>query len=615
MGSIAVRHDHGDARPSMEIGRALSMDDVIGDIPGQVEADGGADRLANIASIMALLVFVLLGGMTALLSIASDQVFGLSMPPSLLFLLGVTGFLVSATSALAMRRAVLQMTHSAVGAKAAPRMHLLHGMVENIPEAIALWDKDDRLVLCNKLYRDIFSRIEDRLQPGLHFSDALNAEMEASYIPASVASNWFEKRQENHWIGDVTERRSIEGREYEIKDSHCGGGGTLTLVRDMTEIRIKERDLRDSQERYALVSLASSEGLWDMDLRTDRFYISSRVLSIIGSRTDPAAFQQEDWVSAIHPDDIDIYHQNWREHLDGESRIFDLEYRVLHSEGELRWISDRALALRDSTGHAYRIAGSVTDITSRKLAEVEMVEARDAAEIASRAKTQFLANVSHELRTPLNAIIGFSDLLGDSEKSHLSVDDQNSFLHSINQSGRDLLVVINDILDMSQIETGDMKLAEGAVDLELCIEATISMVAEQAATKGLVVVETLPAELPDLIGDQSKIKQMLLNLLSNAIKFTGTGGEIEIGVSFIEGTGIDVYVRDNGIGMDQSELDRARLSFAQANNSPSRQHGGLGLGLAITTALAELHGGAMILTSELGAGTKATLHFPAERIQ
>jgi signal transduction histidine kinase len=141
------------------------------------------------------------------------------------------------------------------------------------------------------------------------------------------------------------------------------------------------------------------------------------------------------------------------------------------------------------------------------------------------------------------------------------------------------------------------------------------MVAEQAATKGLVLVETLPAELPDLIGDQAKIKQMLLNLLTNAIKFTGTGGEIEIGVSFIEGTGIDLYVRDNGIGMDAAELDRARLSFAQLNDSPSQQHGGLGLGLAITTALAELHGGALILTSELGSGTKATLHFPAERIQ
>ena len=615
MGSIAVRHDRDDAQPSTELGCVLSMDDVIDDVLDRDENDSGTEGPANIASIMALLVFALLGGLTALLTISADQVFGLSLPPSLLFLFGVTGFLASATGALAMRRAILQMTQSAIAAQAAPRTQLLHGMVEGIPEAVALWDKDDRLVLCNELYRSIFCRIADRLKPGLHFSDALTAEMEASYIPASIASNWFEKRQENHWIGDIAERRSIDGREFEIKDSHCSGGGTLTLVRDMTEIRVKERDLRDSQERYALVSLASSEGLWDMDLRTDRFYISSRVLSIVGSRTDPAAFRQEDWVAVIHPNDVEVYHQNWRQYLDGDSRIFDLEYRVLHSDGEIRWISDRALALRVSTGHAYRIAGSVTDITARKLAEVEMTEARDAAEIASRAKTQFLANVSHELRTPLNAIIGFSDLLSDSEDSHLSTDDQNSFLHSINQSGRDLLVVINDILDMSQIETGDLQLAEGAVDIEICIETTISMVAEQAATKGLVLVETLPAELPDLIGDQAKIKQMLLNLLTNAIKFTGTGGEIEIGVSFIEGTGIDLYVRDNGIGMDAAELDRARLSFAQLNDSPSRQHGGLGLGLAITTALAELHGGALILTSELGSGTKATLHFPAERIQ
>ncbi len=335
-----------------------------------------------------------------------------------------------------------------------------------------------------------------------------------------------------------------------------------------------------------------------MDLRGNRFYVSPRVLSIIGSTAEPSGFQREDWVAQIHPDDQEPYHQGWREHLDGDSRIFDMEYRVRHHSGEQRWI-----------------AGSVTDITARKQSEEEIIKARDTAEIANKAKTQFLANVSHELRTPLNAIIGFSDLLADTSDNRLDDEEQLNFLHSINQSGRDLLVVINDILDMSRIEAGDLKLSEGAVDLEVCIEGAIAMITEQAASKGLILVESLPDDFPDLIGHQAKIKQMLLNLLTNAIKFTPAGGEIEIGVAHAKGSGLNLFVRDSGVGMTAEELDRARLSFAQLNDSPSRMHGGLGLGLAITTAIAELHGGKLALDSMPDEGTTASLHFPAERIQ
>ena len=604
MGSMAVRQDHRDGQTIAAASRALNLDD----------AAATTGRASTIASIVALLVFALVGGLTALAIVAADIVFGLAVPPALLFLFGVTGLLVSATSALATRRTMLHLAKSAIAAEAEPKALLLHAMVERMPEGIAMWDNDDRLVLCNQIYRKIFSRLEGHLRAGVHFDDVLKAELDAGYIPASISATWFEQRQQRHWIGEVSERRNIDGRQFEILDFLCDGGGTLTLINDVTALQTKERELRDAQERYALVSLASNEGLWDMDLRTDRFYISPRVLSIIGSLSDPAGFRREDWVAAIHPDDLRGYDAGWQEHLDGDSRIFDLEYRVRHSNGEQRWISDRALALRDSTGHAYRIAGSVTDITARKQVEREMSRALDAAEVANRAKTQFLANVSHELRTPLNAIIGFSDLLGDTKETQVSPEEQSNFLEAINQSGRELLVVINDILDMSRIESGALELAEGTVDIEFCVEASIAKISGQAADKGLVVMENLPTHLPTLIGDQAKIKQMLFNLLTNAIKFTDTGGEIEIGVKFAAGTGLDLFVRDNGAGMDEAELERARLSFAQLNDSPSRQHGGLGLGLAITTAIAELHGGGLILSSEPGVGTTATVHFPAERI-
>ena len=605
MGSIAVRHEHDGGEAGTAASRVPSLD----------LAAATPDHTATIASILALLVFVLTAGLTGLGTVTAPQMLGQFASPVVLFVFGTTGLSISVIAALTMRRAVLRMTRSANVAEAAPRTLLLHAMVERLPEGIALWDKDDRLVLCNQSYRKIFSRMNDRLVAGARFDDLLAAEVQAAYIPASAASSWQEKRQQNFWIGEIGERRKIDGREYEMMDRPCAGGGTLTLVSDVNELKSKEQDLRDAQERYALVSLASNEGLWDMDLRTDRFFVSSRVLSMIGASGDPTVFQREDWVSTIHPDDLNRYQQSWQEHLEGDSRIFELDYRIRHANGELRWIADRALALRDSTGRAYRIAGSVRDITARKLAEAEMSQAKETAEIANRAKTQFLANVSHELRTPLNSIIGFSDLLADGDRGKLPAEDKQGFLAAINQAGHELLRIINDILDMSQIETGDLKLAEGPVNLVACIDGTIAMVAEQAAAKGLVVLENLPDELPELIGDQAKIKQMLLNLLTNATKFTESGGEVEISVEYTPGSGLDLSVRDDGVGMDDVELERAQLTFSQLNASSSRQHGGLGLGLAITTAFAELHGGSLALNSTPGAGTKATLHFPAERIQ
>ena len=605
MGSIAVRHEHDGGEAGTAASRVPSLD----------LAAATPDHTATIASILALLVFVLTAGLTGLGTVTAPQMLGQFASPVVLFVFGTTGLSISVIAALTMRRAVLRMTRSANVAEAAPRTLLLHAMVERLPEGIALWDKDDRLVLCNQSYRKIFSRMNDRLVAGARFDDLLAAEVQAAYIPASAASSWQEKRQQNFWIGEIGERRKIDGREYEMMDRPCAGGGTLTLVSDVNELKSKEQDLRDAQERYALVSLASNEGLWDMDLRTDRFFVSSRVLSMIGASGDPTVFQREDWVSTIHPDDLNRYQQSWQEHLEGDSRIFELDYRIRHANGELRWIADRALALRDSTGRAYRIAGSVRDITAWKLAEAEMSQAKETAEIANRAKTQFLANVSHELRTPLNSIIGFSDLLADGDRGKLPAEDKQGFLAAINQAGHELLRIINDILDMSQIETGDLKLAEGPVNLVACIDGTIAMVAEQAAAKGLVVMENLPDELPELIGDQAKIKQMLLNLLTNATKFTESGGEVEISVEYTPGSGLDLSVRDDGVGMDDVELERAQLTFSQLNASSSRQHGGLGLGLAITTAFAELHGGSLALNSTPGAGTKATLHFPAERIQ
>jgi PAS domain-containing protein len=274
-------------RPGTKVGHVMLPEEASDAISNLT----ASDRASSVASTLALLVFVQIGGVTALAPVIARTLVHWTMPPLWLFLFGVSGFVVSLTCALVMRRAVLRMMQSAIGSAETTSTTLLHAMVERIPQGVALWDHDNRLVLCNQIYRDVFSRIDDHLVAGAHLDNVANTELNAAYFPVSAVPSWFENRKQNHWIGDISERRKIDGCEYEIVDYHCDDdGGTVTLISDISDLKIKEEQLRDAQERYALVSLASTEGLWDMDLRTGRFYVAPRVLSIIGHKAIPLVF-------------------------------------------------------------------------------------------------------------------------------------------------------------------------------------------------------------------------------------------------------------------------------------------------------------------------------------
>ena len=260
------------------------------------------------------------------------------------------------------------------------------------------------------------------------------------------------------------------------------------------------------------------------------------------------------------------------------------------------------------------------DITRMKQREAELREAeaisrhgREQAEYASRTKSEFLANMSHELRTPLNAIIGFSEIIKDEVLGPLGNEQYNSYALDIHDSGLHLLGLINDILDFSKAEAGKITLIEKPVDLPDTIDACTRLLAPRVAGTSVTLESNIQADFPRITADQTRLKQIIINLLSNGVKFTEQGS-VTVEAEFDTETGIVIRVRDTGIGIAEEDIEHAFSMFGQVDSALSRKFEGTGLGLPLSRSMAHLHGGDLVLQSELGKGTCAIITLPAERI-
>ncbi len=263
-------------------------------------------------------------------------------------------------------------------------------------------------------------------------------------------------------------------------------------------------------------------------------------------------------------------------------------------------------------GSATTLMRVMAEITARRAEELE--EQRRRAEAASMSKTQFLAGMSHELRTPLNAIIGFADLIRMELLGPIDPPRYLEYAHDIHGSGIHLLGMINELLDMAKIEAGHVDLHE-AVFHPAEIGGEVLRMLRQAATNARVRIDVrLPGNLPYIRADEQQMRRVLLNLLSNAIKFTPAGGRITLSARELPGSGFEVAVTDTGIGIPADKLDRVLEPFEQVENSFTRTRAGTGLGLPLTKAMMEAHGGRLVLESELGKGTCVRAILPPERI-
>ncbi len=403
-------------------------------------------------------------------------------------------------------------------------------------------------------------------------------------------------------------------RHYSITIRIDDSGLRIVHVRDITRYHDRIARLQDIARRHSMIMRGANHGFWDWDVQKHEVYISGYGRHLLN--LDPSRkLLPDDWTRSIHPDDRERRRQTMIAHLRGQNSHYECEYRVRDGQGGWRWIHDRGYGLRDRSGRVFRMAGSIGDITRRKNMEAENFRMMQEAEMANRAKTEFLANVSHELRTPLNAIIGFSEIITGEMFGPLDHPQYREYIRDIEESGRHLLELINDILDVSKAEVGKLEAQEGNVNIAKVIDSARRIVQERARSAELSLKVELDENLPVIWGDERKLKQMVLNLLSNAIKFTPPGGEVSIDIRHQGKNGLRISVADTGIGIAAEDIDTAMRPFGQIDSALSRKYVGTGLGLPLVKSLVQLHDGKMEIVSKPGHGTTVTITLPASRLR
>ena len=438
-----------------------------------------------------------------------------------------------------------------------------------------------------------------------------------------------------------------------VRDATGMPAGYLCLVNDVTALRESEARLRETEQRWKRALDGAGHGVWDWHITTGLVDFSTAWKTMLGYAEEEIGGDVSEWSTRVHPDDLAAAQAAVQAHLSGATPSYECIHRLRCKDGRWKWILDRGMIFeRDATGRPLRMLGTHTDISVQKTAEQHLLEsegryrdlnaalerrvaertaelqaanavllereeilraAKQAAEAANEAKGAFLAHMSHEIRTPMNAVLGLTQVL---EKTPLS-PDQHHMVAQIATAGRSLLGILNDILDLSKIEAGQLPIDEQPFTLPPLLDHIESLLGRVAHDKGLALsVAEAPAMAGVLIGDPLRLEQVLVNLIGNAIKFTDQGEvrvRIESGECTDRGLRLRFAVSDTGIGIAPATMAGLFTPFTQADGSITRRFGGTGLGLSICKRLVDLMGGTIGAESQPGVGSTFWFEVPFAR--
>ena len=371
--------------------------------------------------------------------------------------------------------------------------------------------------------------------------------------------------------------------------------------------------LSQEKERLVLATQAGGVGIVELDFANKRYLWDDQAYAVFGIQRGQFDGSQKQLLACFHPDDIRAMARQWQTAL-RDTSVLDMELRIVQTSGALRTVQIHGQVHRHADGRPAHAIGTVWDVTAAREAADALTAAKEAAEIAERGKSAFLAFMGHEIRTPMNTVLGMTRLVQQTELS----GKQRNYLNKIEVSAQLLLGIVNDLLDLSKIEAGKMALIEAEFTLESLLEWVSVAHALKAEEKGLEIAYAVHSDVPArLVGDALRLHQVLGNLVGNAVKFTAQG-EVVVSVAVVSDSHPCDYllrfsVRDTGVGLDAAQIARMFLPFSQADNQISRDYGGTGLGLSICKQLVEHMGGHIGVTSAPGVGSTFSFTVPLRR--